>query len=292
MGILPDRRTCSRPQSRIEYPCRVSRDLESHGVPRGQRGGGVEAMPNFVVLDHWLAGVGGHNYQYALDILTAAQECGYQPVLALRRQFPKTAELASAWRIFRVFQFGPKHVYSAGVDGKSRRAIGLDGGWLDPASAAWTARILDVARRAERRRRLQDFESACAAVFSAIGFHAEDVALLTTMSDFDLLGLVRFLKANPESGLLDWHVQMHFDVFAGREPGHASQTARRDLLRLQMSGALAQIPTHRLHFYSTTDEMCRQYNRLDVAPFRTLPYRLGQPPTRSFGNKRDRVPCA
>jgi len=229
-------------------------------------------MPNFLLIDHGLAEVGGHNYQYAVDILTAAQERGYQPVVALRRQFPKTVQVPPTWRVFPVFRFGPKHQYSAGMDGKSRSAIGLDGRWLDPASAAWTSRILDVARCADRRRRLQDFESACAAVFSQIGFHAEDVAMLSTITDFDLLGLVRFLKANPHSGLLDWHVQMHFDIFAGREPDHACQTAKRDLLRGQLSNALAQIPAHRLHFYCTTDELCRQYNRLEVGTFQTLPY--------------------
>lgn len=229
-------------------------------------------MPNFVLVDHWLADVGGHNYQYAVDILTAAEECGYQPVLALRRQFSRTAEVPSTWRVFRVFQFGPKHAFSAGVDGKSRRGIGLDGRWLDAASVGWTARILDLVRCADRRRHLQDFESACQAVFSEIGFHAEDIAFLTTMSDFDLLGLVRFLRGNPDSLQLAWHVQMHFDIFTGREPCHASQTDRRDLIRRQMSCALAQVPAHRLHFYSTTDEMCRQYNRLGVVKFQTLPY--------------------
>lgn len=242
-------------------------------------------MPNFVLVDHWLADVGGHNYQYAVDILTAAEECGYQPVLALRRQFSRTAEVPSTWRVFRVFQFGPKHAFSAGVDGKSRRGIGLDGRWLDAASVGWTARILDLARCADRRRRLQDFESACAAVFSEIGFHAEDIALLTTMSDFDLLGLVRFLRGNPDSRQLAWHVQMHFDIFTGREPCHASQTARRDLIRRQMSCALAQVPAHRLHFYSTTDEMCRQYNRLGVATFQTLPY-----PTRAAAHDQTTTP--
>lgn len=229
-------------------------------------------MPNFVLIDHCLDCVGGHYYQYATDILTAAQECGYQPVVALRRQFPEIQRFPPAWRVFRVFRFGFKNEHSAGVDGKSRRPIGLDGRWLDGAQIGWTARMLDVARSADRRKRLLDFESACSTLFSKVGWHVEDIAFLPTMSEFDLLGLVRFFKANPRSGLIDWHVQMHFDIFTGREPDHNSQAATRDLIRRQISDALAQVPTHRLHFYSTTDELCRQYNRLGVAMFRVLPY--------------------
>jgi hypothetical protein len=229
-------------------------------------------MPNFVLLDPCLHSVGGHYYQYAQDILTTAEQCGYRPVLALRREFPATEAFRPTWRIFRVFQFGFQTNHSAGIDGKSRHPIGSDGRWLDADQVWQITRWLDVPRLHDRRRRLLAFESACAAVFHEIGWHADDVAFLPTMSEFELLGLVRFLAAHSASERLAWHVQMHFDILAGREPAHAQQCARLQLVHRQMSAALARIPRHRLYFYSTTDAMCRQYNRLAIAPFRTLPY--------------------
>ena len=96
------------------------------------------------------------------------------------------------------------------------------------------------------------------------------------MSDMDLLGLVRYLRSNPQSAQADWHLQFHFSVFFGRDPDYPAQEGNVAALKRRMAGALDSIPKHRLHFYTTTDELGRQFNRLNVAPFETLPWPVGR----------------
>ena len=46
-------------------------------------------MNNFLVIDHSIKRIGGHNYEYALHILRAAERQGYRPVLAVNRRFSR-----------------------------------------------------------------------------------------------------------------------------------------------------------------------------------------------------------
>ena len=46
-------------------------------------------MSKFVLIDHSLKQIGGHHYEYAIHILTAAHEAGYEPVLAVYRHIAR-----------------------------------------------------------------------------------------------------------------------------------------------------------------------------------------------------------
>jgi hypothetical protein len=59
-------------------------------------------VSRFVLIDHSIADLGGHYYEYAVRVLEAAEDMGFEPVLAVNRQFSLPRE--HAWRIYPVYQ--------------------------------------------------------------------------------------------------------------------------------------------------------------------------------------------
>lgn len=56
-------------------------------------------MPRFVLLDHSIKRLGGHNFEYAIQVLTAAKQAGYQPVLAVNRRFFEGENIPADWTV-------------------------------------------------------------------------------------------------------------------------------------------------------------------------------------------------
>ena len=56
-------------------------------------------MPRFVLLDHSIKRLGGHNFEYAVQVLSAAKQAGYEPVLAVNRRFFEGAKIPSDWLV-------------------------------------------------------------------------------------------------------------------------------------------------------------------------------------------------
>ncbi len=229
-------------------------------------------MARFILIDHALRDVGGHQYQYALDVLAASEEAGFEPVLASHRDLQATDRFPCHWRTRSLFDCNQKVKHWAGEDGKSTRPVGTEGDWLDTTNANWLTRCLDAHARRQRVDYLRKFEEACSRLFAELGWNQDDVVFLPTVSEFDLLGLVRFLKQCPQSVALDWHLQFHFNIFRGREPEHDQQIDRKQLFQRQIGTALRQVPEHRVHFYATTESIARQYRRLQVKDVQWLPY--------------------
>lgn len=233
-------------------------------------------MPHFVLIDRLLAGVGGHNFQYAVDVLQAAEAAGYQPILGTRTGFDAAAALPTHWKLRPLFEHGWSRRHMAGVDGTSRRAVGIDARPLrdagTSAATAFLVDLLDFPKRIDREKQIEDMARGCEVLFEELGFHGDDCIFVPTISEFDLLGLTRFFLRQPESARVAWHLQFHFDIFHGREPDYANQPEQMALLRRQFSSALAKLPDHQLHFYATTPQVAAQYNKLSLANFTPLPY--------------------
>jgi glycosyltransferase involved in cell wall biosynthesis len=241
--------------------------------------------PKFVLIEQSLREVGGHFLEYAREILGAASAAGYQPVLAAHREFRGTGELPRDWKIYSLFPYGSDRIHripSAYSFGLWRQII-ASGGNLPAIAARMADAVADRCKAAvsglrwwRRYSRIRGFAAACARLFAECPLAGGDQVLCSTMSDMDLLGLVRFLHDHPETAALDWHLQFHFSVYCGRDPDYPVQDRRVRSLKRRLADALASIPRHRLHFYSTTDELGRQFNRLNVARFQTLPWPVGE----------------
>jgi hypothetical protein len=60
-------------------------------------------MPKFVLIDHSITEVGGHYYEYAVRVLRAAEEAGFEPILATNRKLRGIGRLP--WRIVPAYRY-------------------------------------------------------------------------------------------------------------------------------------------------------------------------------------------
>jgi glycosyltransferase involved in cell wall biosynthesis len=241
-------------------------------------------MPKFVLIDHSLESIGGHFYEYAIHLLTAAQAAGYRVVLGTNRRFRKQTGVPGSWTVFPIFRHTTFCEFAAYVSGEVWDSQG-------PTQRSWRLRRGEsglrspMARLRERigyvqagwhdsqgERLLENFAHDCRSLFQSVPLERGDHVFLPTMSEFDLTGLVRFLASAPQTQQVEWHLQFHFDVFQGRNPDYCRQTDQLAAMKRHFANVLRQVPEHRLHFYCTTDLMSDQYNRLGVTEFETLPY--------------------
>lgn len=219
-------------------------------------------MPKFVLIDHSLKDIGGHHFSYAREFLAAAGRAGFEPVLATHRRFRDGGALGCGCAVLPVFRnesYSPltfdMQAYRPGVQRAGRRG-GL--------AAAW---------RAYRRSRLaRAFEYDCRALFARVSLTPGDQVFLATASEIDLTGLGAYLRSGGPGAQVDWHVQFHFGIFQGRDPGYSAQAAAEEALREIFRAALAGLGGVRLHCYCTTEPLSAQYRRLGLRPFQTLPY--------------------
>jgi glycosyltransferase involved in cell wall biosynthesis len=239
----------------------------------------------FVLIEQSLRDVGGHYFEYAREILHAAEAAGYEPVLATHRDFSGADRLPSRWRVLPLFPFTSDRIHRI----PSAFSFGLwqqimaSGGNLPAIASRVADAVSDRCKAAvsrlrwwRRLSRVRGFAIACEQLFEQCPLAAGDQVLCSTVSDMDLLGLVRYLRNHPDSAEATWHLQFHFSVYCGRDPDYPAQDRRTSALRWRLADAIASLPRHRLFFYTTTDELGRQFNRLDVARFETLPWPVGE----------------
>jgi glycosyltransferase involved in cell wall biosynthesis len=205
--------------------------------------------------------LGGHYYTYASCVLPAAERAGFQPVLAMHREFRDLAALPPSWQshpVFRNKSYSQRYVEAGSTNGTL-------GGWWSRTRSKWHAR--------ERTRLAESFAEDCETLLSKVPLEPGDHVFFASASEIDLEGLAMFLeKAPAKYHQVHWHLQIHLGIFEGRDPDYADQRARREFMRQIFLHALDRIRDHRIHLYCTTRELTAQYEYLDVSPFHTLPY--------------------
>ncbi len=245
-------------------------------------------MARFVVLDHSVTSPGGHNFEHATQLLRAAESLGFQPVLAANQAIENRTDLPASWQVLPLFPDSWNARHWIGPDGRSHHPAGIDGqllpwtahsprprSWRDQLRF-WSTRVRDRLRTRDRRERLERFARACHALWDRLPLDAADRILLPSVTEFDLLGLVRFLAQQPASAAVDWHLMFHFNPLLGRTPSYAAQTETLDRFQRLFTTALGHVPHHRIHFYGVTDLLVEQYNRLQGITFSELPYTLNE----------------
>jgi hypothetical protein len=247
-------------------------------------------QPRFVLMDPWLSDAGGHNLQYALDVGGAARERGYAVVLAVHRWLPATTRISPDWQVLRLFRFGVCERHWLGPLGRNRHPCDLDGRRLaewgqraggesrsSGAGRFFSRRWLDWPATLDRRRRIVDFATGCTRLLDRIQARRGDLFFFPSLSEFEFLGVARFLRDDLRTREFDWHLQFHYNLFVGRESEFAGQDERLRRFQQQFQEARRQIPYHRLRFYATTAALARQFNRVGVGPFQRLPYPVRRP---------------
>lgn len=240
-------------------------------------------MSKFIVLDPSLDSVGGHHFDYDYHVLTAARELGFDTALATHRSFPREDALPTECQMFKQFRYHTYNRYSdlVGIRNlqqdeakvrRSQRGALSTFGRLRLTISDW----FDQRKRANpasgRRRRIKQFARDCTSLFSQIPLADGDHVFIPTLSEIELLGLVEFLNSDQNKRSVDWHLQFHFNIFDGREPQYAQQHSRLERIRGHFQRAVEQAVGHRLHFYTTSEPLARQYRQLGLAEFQPLAY--------------------
>lgn len=161
---------------------------------------------------------------------------------------------------------------------------------ITPGLTSWGERR----RQAQRQHLSRQFAKDCEAFFAPHVLEEGDRAFLAGASELELMGLASFLCNHPRTIQIRWNVLFHFNLFHGRPIEYSRQfpTARR--VQQCFASALRRIPYHDVRFFTTTDELTDQYNRLNVARFQTLTYpineRFSQPTEENSGADSNRRP--
>jgi glycosyltransferase involved in cell wall biosynthesis len=233
-------------------------------------------MSKFILIDHSLKGVGGHHYEYAAHVLSAAERAGYAPALATNRRFRPGGDYPRhwpTWPIFRFTTYSKFTVYRSQPHRHSCAAGRIASPW---SLAGICERLKNYLHQRGRERRVAALTAGLARLFKNETIAPGDQVFIPTLSELDLEGVVRFLEATPSTQVADWHLQFHYNIFDGREPEFDSQADKLDVMREAFEAALARTSKHRLHFYNTTEQLSAQYDRMGVAPFRALPYPVNE----------------
>lgn len=218
-------------------------------------------MTRFIHIDHSFTSFGGHEYDYAMNLLHEAEAAGFSIVLATHQSFRDRDRLPENWQVFSPFPHTivKSHRLSSAPQYRNRKAH-------------LVSRISDRVRKWRAKRRHRRFAFACEQLFRETGFQAGDQCFLATFSELDLPGLAEFLRRNPKSIRATWHILFHFD-FALDEPEDSEKRRAIEMeVRSRLREFYALAGTHRVHFYCTTPALAELYNSLGIATFQYLPF--------------------
>lgn len=229
-------------------------------------------MAKFILVDHSLRDTGGHHFDYVQCIARAANEMGFETSIGCNRKF-RSGDLANSRSTFRHTTY-QSDSYLAGLRHLTREKIN----YLEPVPKDLNfyqkAKYVWQIRRHKKRRAefIRQFAMDCARFFHGTQFQDGDHVFFTTVSELELLGLAQYLARQPMSLQAHWHLQFHFNLFEGRTPEYEKQTSIARSIRSCFEIAAAQTPYHRRHFYTTSQLLAEQYQRLHVGDFEVLPY--------------------
>lgn len=309
-------------------------------------------MAKFVLIDHSITDVGGHYYEYAVRVLSAAEEAGFEAVLATNERL--RVEGALPQRVVPVYRYdffepGPPHLLA-----NARRQLGMGRRraarlkhrllfsrlgllwykWrervvtgtitirsrrflLAAAAAAVAVYLFRVAKaiarllltvvpvrgyfrnvfraarqvaatsvgpwqsffapgstfwqRAHSWRKCSAFAADSIRLFQQVRLEEGDVVFIPTLAEEDMLGLLGLFQSRPETRKATWHLIFRRNIYQNRDPEYAAQDESLRSLRNSFRRFQSHLHGQRVYFYTDTEALTTQYNRLGVAHFRTLP---------------------
>ncbi|MCH2178485.1 MAG: hypothetical protein MK106_06740 [Mariniblastus sp.] len=233
-------------------------------------------MANFFLIDQSLEKLGGHHFDYVRCVAEACRLRGFKNTIGTNHRFQKDDGLKKFGKIRGVFRnttylsdsylSGLRHLTRSGdrfleLETREDRHI------LNPR-LSWRR----WRHRARRASFVQRFADDCKTFFDSAVFTDQDHAFFTTVNEIELMGLASFLAKHPETIEANWHLQFHFNLFEGRTPEYESQQQVARIVQRCFDSALAQVPFHKLRFYTTSEALADQYNRLGAGDFEVLAY--------------------
>ncbi|MDZ4798556.1 MAG: hypothetical protein SGI92_10375 [Bryobacteraceae bacterium] len=125
-------------------------------------------------------------------------------------------------------------------------------------------------------RALQSFRKDSGKLLRDLEVGPGDIIFIPTLSAIEFIGLSELLKRTAPGP--SWHLLFRRDIYPGRESGYAQQEWQVSGLRASFATAQPKLKGHDVRYYTDTDELTAQYNRLGQYPFRTAPIPHTHPP--------------
>ena len=259
-------------------------------------------MANFFLIDQSLREVGGHHHDYVRCVASAAAQSGYLTTIGTNRSFRDSDSLNELGQIRKVFRETTyqRDSYLSGLRHLTRsRDAFIPGNGYHDERTRWSRmfspfKLFQSLRRflhhGRRQKYIRNFAEDCERFFSSTLLTENDHAFFATVNEMEFMGLAAFLANNPRTLQVNWHLQFHFNLFEGRTPEYQSQNRLALIIQQCFDAALARIPYHRLHLYTTSEALADQFNRLGVGEFKVLAYPVR--PELFGGNENDPEPFA
>ncbi len=139
-------------------------------------------------------------------------------------------------------------------------------------------------------RRLQKFGSDTNSLFHKVRLNEGDIVLIPTLSEIEMQGLQRFFQKNRRSSKASWHLVFRRNIYTGREPDYDEQTEVNRLLEVSFNHFNDNLGNNKVYFYTDTEKLTAQYNRLNATPFQTLPIPVSETLKSMSGRKQVKAP--
>jgi len=127
------------------------------------------------------------------------------------------------------------------------------------------------------RYRMRQFARDTRAVFRQVPLAAGDVVFLPTVTFVETAGLLRYLESDPASRCASWHLLFRRALYAGLEGDYAGQDEEMRVHRHALLECRRRALGDHVRFYTDTDRLTDQYNRLGLVAYHTLPIPHTQP---------------
>lgn len=123
----------------------------------------------------------------------------------------------------------------------------------------------------QQYRCIRGFQSDTARILRDAAPGKDDIIFIPTLSAIELMGLSELLRSGSHPTVASWHLLFRRDIYRGREVDYAPQDSGLNDLRNVFMTAAAKMKGFDVRFYTDTDELTDQYNRLGIFAFHTVP---------------------
>lgn len=121
------------------------------------------------------------------------------------------------------------------------------------------------------QRKTKAFAADTRRLFSRLSLEDGDVVFIPTIEPNEMLGISMLFQQMPEAMRPSWHLLYRRNIYTGRDADYATADEGLRSLRNVFRQFNDGRGTARVFFYTDTDQLTDQYNRLGAVQFATLP---------------------
>ena len=217
------------------------------------------SRPRFVLVDHSVQRSGGHHLEYAINILHAAEEAGFQPILVTNNRFRDDGSIPREWTVASRYT-------STSYD--FLRVMGRTMPPMPSASArhrrAWFSPLRRLVSGARLECMLWLFRRQTRGVLCRLRLQRGEHAFFASATTIELDAIMQVWRDDPRFHAAQGHVMLHFPLFERRDgSGPSKEGARNRLVRI--ASAVPAMAGMNMHVYATNDGLVEQVRSLGKA---------------------------